>query len=168
MFGGNRMAVPWLAMVFFVALGCVSPVFPARQVLAATQGLTGVDATHRRTLSLDELRAMPWTTVATRNIFNDKVVDYRGPLMRDVLARLGLGEARCVLLAAANDYLVEIPTSDFREWNVIVAMEADGFPLSPRETGPLWLIYPQTGHPELGGTIYAQRLIWQLVQVEAR
>jgi hypothetical protein len=166
--GGIRTTVPLLATFFLVVVGSVTPALPARQGLAASPALVGVDATRRQALSLPELRAMPWTKVATKNLFNDKIVEYRGPLMRDVLARIGLSDARSVVLVAANDYSVEIPTVDFRDWDVIVAMEADGDPLSPRETGPLWLIYPQTGHPELEGSIYAQRLIWQLVQVEAR
>lgn len=130
--------------------------------------LVGRCATEEQALSLADLQGMRWTTVATRNRYNDKVVVYRGPLMRDVLTRLGMGEVENVSLTAANDYSVDVPTTDFREWDVIVAMEADGQALPARETGPLWVIYPQTGHPELDGTVYAQRLIWQLVQIDAR
>ncbi|WP_181164425.1 molybdopterin-dependent oxidoreductase [Amaricoccus solimangrovi] len=132
--------------------------------LTASPGESGAETS----LSLAELRAMPWTTVSTRNLYNDGVVAYAGPLMRDVLARLGLDGADSVICVALNDYEVEIPTADFRDWDVILAMEADGAPLSPRETGPLWIIYPQTDHPELDAPIYNQRLIWQLIRIEAR
>lgn len=160
---GTQIAAVFLALL---ALGLAPP--PAGAARAAPPALVGVAATGEHALSLDELRAMPWTTVTTRNMFNDDMVAYRGPLMRDVLARLGLGAADSVFLLAANDYSVEIPTKDFRDWDVIVAMEADGAPLSPRVTGPLWLIYPQSEHRELDGFVYAQRLIWQLVRIEAR
>ena len=118
-------------------------------------------------LSLSELRGLPWRTIRTRNPFNDTEVAYSGPLMRDVLAALGLEGAAKVRCVALNDYSVDIPTSDFAKWDVIIAMEADGTPLSPRETGPLWIIYPQTGRPELVAPEIDQRLIWQLVRIEA-
>lgn len=165
MFGSARRGFPWRAALVLAALGSLAPA--GRALPEPEPVLIGRAATGERVLSLGDLRGMPWTTVATRNRFNDKIVVYRGPLMRDVLARLGVAEAENVSLTAANDYSVEVPTADFREWNVIVAMEADGQPLPTRVTGPLWVIYPQSGHPELKGTVYAQRLVWQLVQIDA-
>ena len=54
-----------------------------------------------------------------------------------------------VRFTAANDYFVDIPTSDFRDYDAILAMEADGETLSRREKGPLWLMYPISDHAEL-------------------
>ena len=68
---------------------------------------------------------------------------------------------------AANDYYVDIPTSDFADYDAILAMEADGEPLSRREKGPLWLMYPISDHAELRDPIYLRRLIWQVVRIEA-
>lgn len=118
-------------------------------------------------LSLGDLRDLPWHTVRTRNLYNDREVTYAGPLMRDVIAALGLSGASVVRCTALNEYSVDIPTTDFQRWNVILAMEADGTPLSPRESGPLWVIYPQSEHPELIASAYNQRLIWQLIRIEA-
>ena len=54
------------------------------------------------------------------------MVAYRGPLVRDVLAQLGLDDVEQVRFIAANDYFVDIPTEDFRDYDAILAMEADG------------------------------------------
>jgi hypothetical protein len=94
-------------------------------------------------------------------------VAYRGPLVRDVLAQLGLDGLDFVRLVAANDYYVDIPTEDFRTYDAILAMEADGERLSRREKGPLWLMYPISDYPELRDPIYMRRLIWQVVRIEA-
>lgn len=118
-------------------------------------------------LSLADLQAMPWTTVTTANHFNDGPVTYRGPLVRDVLAAVGLGAAERVRFIAANDYSVDIPTSDFKRWDVILAMEANGAPLPLRETGPIWLMYPLSSDHMLDEAIYNQRLIWQVIRLEA-
>jgi hypothetical protein len=129
--------------------------------------LIAADRTTTLDLSLEALEALPQTTVVTENEFADGKIAYRGPLVRDVLAQLGLDGVEQVRLIAANDYFVDIPTEDFRAYNAILAMEADGKPLSRRDKGPLWLMYPFSDHAELNDSIYMRRLIWQVVRIEA-
>jgi hypothetical protein len=117
-------------------------------------------------LSLDDLEAMQQVVVATENEFSDGVVSYRGPLVRDVLALVGLDKLDEVRFTAANDYFVDIPTRDFRDYDAILAMEADGEKLGRREKGPLWLMYPISDHSELRDPVYLRRLIWQVVRIE--
>ena len=105
-------------------------------------------------LSLDDLAALPQVTVKTENEFADGMVTYRGPLVRDVLAKLGLDKLDQVRFVAANDYYVDIPTEDFADYDAILAMEANGEKLSRREKGPLWLMYPISDHAELKDPIY--------------
>ena len=107
------------------------------------------------------------STVVTENEFANGKVAYRGPLVRDVLAQLGLDDVEQVRLVAANDYFVDIPTEDFRDYDAILAMEADGKRLSRRDKGPLWLMYPISDHAELNDPVYLRRLIWQVVRIEA-
>lgn len=118
-------------------------------------------------LSLEQLEAMPQVTVATENEFSDGVVSYRGPLVRDILAQVGLDGLETVRFTAANDYFVDIPTEDFTEYDAILAMEANGEKLSRREKGPLWLMYPISDHAALRDPMYLRRLIWQVVRIEA-
>lgn len=118
-------------------------------------------------MSLERLEAMPQTTIVTDNEFTDGEVAYRGPLVREVLAALGLEGADTVRLVAANDYFVDIPTEDFDRYDAILAMEADGRRLSRRDKGPLWLMYPISDHAELRTQDYLRRLIWQVVRIEA-
>jgi hypothetical protein len=129
--------------------------------------LIAADRTTTLDLSLESLAALPQATVVTENEFATGMVAYRGPLMRDVLAQLGLGDVAEVRLIAANDYFVDIPTEDFRAYDAILAMEADGKRLSRRDKGPLWLMYPISDHAELNDPVYLRRLIWQLVRIEA-
>jgi hypothetical protein len=120
-----------------------------------------------RELTLEELAALPQVEVRTENEFSDGLVTYRGPLVRDVLAEIGLDRLSAVRFVAANDYYVDIPTSDFIEFDAILAMEADGKPLSRRDKGPLWLMYPISGHAALRDPVYLRRLIWQVIRIEA-
>jgi hypothetical protein len=156
------------------ALGCaalvgLAAVAPAGRALAeeAALELVAADASRTLELSLGDLAAMPQVTIVTENEFADGEVAYRGPLVRDVLARLDLDGLDFVRFVAANDYYVDIPTDDFTVYDAIFAMEADGERLSRREKGPLWLMYPISEHPELRDPIYLRRLIWQVVRIEA-
>jgi hypothetical protein len=129
--------------------------------------LVGASPTETLEFSLDQLEVLPQVIINTENEFTDGMVAYRGPLVRDVLAQLGLDKLEQVRFVAANDYFVDIPTSDFREYDAILAMEADGKRLSRREKGPLWLMYPISDHAELQDPLYLRRLIWQVVRIEA-
>jgi hypothetical protein len=137
--------------------------------VASTPVLTLVGASGESSLelTLEELQALPQVTIRTANEFTDGIVAYRGPLVRDVLAMLRLDRLETVRFVAANDYFVDIPTEDFRSYEVILAMEANGRQLSRREKGPLWLMYPISDHPELRDPVYLRRLIWQVVRIEA-
>ena len=159
---------PIRGAVAALALGVAAVVaVPAGPVAAGAPALelVGTDA-QTLDLSLDDLAALPQVTVKTENEFSDGTVTYKGPLVRDVLAKLGLDKLDQVRFIAANDYYVDIPTDDFVKYDAILAMEANGEKLSRREKGPLWLMYPISDHAELKDPIYLRRLIWQVVRIE--
>jgi hypothetical protein len=131
----------------------------------AETALTLVNGSEQLEYTTDELAAMPQTTILTENEFVDGQVSYRGPLVRDVLAEAGLDKLESVRFVAANDYYVDIPTQNFRDYDAILALEADGERLSRRDKGPIWLMYPISDHPELHDPTYSRRLIWQVVKI---
>ena len=120
------------------------------------------------TLSEADLLAMPQVTVRTRTSFTDGVVTFVGPLARDAVALIPVGPATTVHLVAANAYSYDIPLSDLTEFDVILAMSANGDRLSIRDKGPIWLMYPLDDHAELQEQRYNHRLVWQLVEMELR
>ena len=119
-------------------------------------------------LSEAELLAMPQVTVRTRTEFTDGVVEFVGPLARDVVELVGVNDATTAHLVAANDYSVDVPIQDFYQYDVILALYADGERLSLRDKGPIWLMYPIDDHAELQDPDYNRRLIWQLTTMELR
>ena len=126
---------------------------PAAYAPAASPALQLVDAGAAETLelSLDELAAMPQTTVATETEFTDGMVTFSGPLVRDVLAKLGLDKRRDGALRRRQRLLRRHPDRAIsREYPAILAMDADGKRLSRRDKGPLWLMYPISDHAALG------------------
>ncbi len=149
--------------VFLAALGA-APASAEDPALVLSRGPENAEILE---FTIEQLEALPQVTIETENEFTDGVVAYRGPLVRDVIEHLALGSAEVLRFKAANDYFVDIPTSDFRKYNVILAMEADGVRLSRRDKGPLWLMYPISDHEELRDPNYIHRLIWQVVRIES-
>lgn len=117
--------------------------------------------------SLEQLLDLPQTTIVTENEFVDGRVTYQGPLARELLGQLDLGNSTSLTLTAANDFAVEVPTSDVIRYDVILALAADGKILSRRSKGPIWFMYPISDNPELkGDPVINTRLIWQLIRIE--
>jgi len=118
-------------------------------------------------LTMEDLLALPQIRLQTDNDFVDNGAVFIGPLARDIVAMLG-DEVKSATFTAVNDYFIEIPVADFQKYDVIFALSINGAPISLRDRGPIWLIYPMSDHPELQDRIYNDRLIWQLVKVTAK
>lgn len=111
------------------------------------------------------LAALPPRKLATSTVVTDGINRFEGFLMRDLLARVG-AEGDTIVATALNDYMVEIPREDFREFDVVVATHMDGEALTPRDKGPLWIVYPRDDHDELQDIRYDYRWVWQLEHLE--
>lgn len=115
-----------------------------------------------------DLMAMPQVTIHTHTEFTDGLVEFVGPLARDAVANVPMGDATVAHLVAANDYAFDIPVSDLMEYDVILALSANGRRLSIRDKGPIWLMYPLDDYTELQDPRYNNRLVWQLTTIELR
>ena len=113
------------------------------------------------------LEALENATVATTTDWTDGVRRFSGPLASAVLDQVG-AKGATVLATALNDYAVEIPISDFRKYPVILAMTMDGKPLSRRDKGPLWIVYPRDDYAELATPETNTKWIWQLKSLTVR
>jgi hypothetical protein len=142
----------------------------ASQAIAETAlTVTGKDGTGSQAViqySFDDLKALDQIGYETVNDFVKIPTRFSGPLLRDVLAPLTLSENAKLKLTALNNFQTEIPITDVMNYDVIVALEKGGAPMSIRENGPLWVIYPVSDHPELREQIYNNRMIWQLIDIE--
>ncbi len=118
------------------------------------------------TLDLDmaALSALPQHSFRTSTPWYPTAVEFTGPLLRDVLALAG-ARGRALTAVALNDYKVDLPVEDAQRWNVIVARLQDGKPMSVRQKGPLFIVYPFDDSEELRSERYYGRSAWQLRQL---
>ena len=152
------------ALLAFLVLAPTTMPAAADEVLVIRNATDPAQAEVR--FSEADLLALPQVTVRTRTEFTDGVVEFVGPLARDAVAAIEPGTATSIHLVAANDYAIDIPLSDLANYDVILAMQANGKRLTRRDKGPIWLIYPLDDHAELQDPTYTIRLIWQLTTME--
>lgn len=110
--------------------------------------------------------ALPQLTVETDTWWDQEVRRYRGPLLRDLLAACGVDLTQGSLRAAAiNDFAMTIPMGDLTRWPVQLARFMDDQPLPRRTKGPLWIMYPRRGDPDLERINVRHRWVWQLNRI---
>lgn len=101
----------------------------------------------------------------TRTPWYDGAVRFSGPLGRAILEAAG-AEGVNTRVVALNEYAATIPVSDFENYDVILAMQANGKALRIRDQGPLFVIYPFDEHPELLNEEIFSRSVWQVMRIE--
>lgn len=114
-----------------------------------------------------KLEALGLHEVTTETPWTEGVVVFQGVLGRDLLTSVGAAGVS-ISLTAINDYSVDIPISDFYEYDVIFATRIDDKLMSVRDRGPIWIIYPWSSAPELKNEVYYSRSIWQLKSIVVR
>ena len=113
------------------------------------------------------LEALPQHEIKTSTPWTDGVSTFEGPLLCDLLAGLGANGTE-LRAKALNDYVVDIPIADCQRYPVVLALNRDGKPLSRRDMGPIWIVYPRDDYPELRLETINARWVWQLIELEVR
>lgn len=111
------------------------------------------------------LQALPQHSYAARTPWFAQRRKYTGPLLRELLARVG-AEGSTLRLAALNDYRIDIPVDDARRFDMLVACLLDDRPIGVRDKGPLLVIYPFDSDVDLRNALYYSRSVWQLTTID--
>ncbi|MCG7492633.1 oxidoreductase [Thalassobius sp. Cn5-15] len=114
-----------------------------------------------RQLTLGDLASMPQAGFDTTTIWTDGVQRFDGVWLQDVFAHLGL-EKGTVELSALNEYLVDFVAEKVPGSQAMIAYRHNGALMSPRERGPLWVVYPYDEGPHLQTEMVYVSSIWQL------
>lgn len=97
----------------------------------------------------------PWSNVPNR---------FEGVLARDLLRAVGAKGDR-VTAKALNDYVIDIPLTDFLKYPVILAIKKNDDYLKIRDKGPIQIVYPRDSFSELNSPRYSQKWVWHLSEL---
>jgi len=111
------------------------------------------------------LEALAQHSFATKTPWFKDARKFTGPLLRDLLALVG-AHGSTLRLAALNDYRIDIPADDARRFDVTLARLIDDRPITVREKGPLFMIYPFDSDSTLRNALYYSRSVWQLKTID--
>jgi hypothetical protein len=145
------------------AEGFASPAGPVILTLGGKIAATNSEGT----LALDQalLETLPQHEFATSTIWTEGVATFRGVLLRDLLRATG-ATGTTVTLTALNDYSITLPVAEATETAPLLAYLMNGQPMSVRDKGPVWLIYPYDADADFRTEQTYARSIWQLDRIE--
>lgn len=115
-------------------------------------------------LTRADLEEIGVVSFRTTTIWTDGPQEFTGTPLNAFVAALGLEEGAMQAIAA-NDYAVDVPLSDAVEGGPIIAFLRNGEPMTLRDNGPLWLVYPYDQNSDYQSEIIYARSIWQLERI---
>lgn len=136
-------------------------------ILEITGKITRTNASDRAVFDRTMLEKLRTTTVQTSTPWTDGIQKFSGVLGRDVLDLAG-AEGKVIRAIALNDYIIDIPVADFRDYPVLLALEMNGTKLEVRDKGPIWIVYPLDQFESLEGRMTERKMVWQLKELQVR
>jgi len=101
------------------------------------------------------------TTLVTRTPWTDGPMEFEGVPFARLLDDLD-ADGETAMARALNDYVVPIPVADIRAKRALLALRMNGNPLSVRDKGPIWVVFPWDQDPALDDQTTRHQSIWQL------
>ncbi|MCZ6663777.1 MAG: oxidoreductase [Gammaproteobacteria bacterium] len=135
---------------------------PTAQVILSVSGkiaATNIDGQARFDRAM--LEGVGMTELTTQTPWTDGHPVFRGVLARDLLAVVG-AEGQAITAVALNDYEYTIPAAELEKYPLKLAMEMNGEVMTPRDHGPIWIVYPRDDYPELDTQETDHRMVWQV------
>ncbi|MEO7854905.1 MAG: hypothetical protein ABIR94_22050 [Rubrivivax sp.] len=163
----RRTLVAWmLASVALPMRAATTPSQPRGKVVLTITNLVGQpNAPADTQFDMAMIKALPQHSFVTRTPWFAAPVQFTGPLLRDVLSAAHANGSRLRAIAL-NDYRVDLPFEDVERHDVLLAHLLDDRPMTVRDKGPLFVIYPFDSKAELRNALYYSRAAWQLRTIE--
>ncbi|HRW11184.1 MAG TPA: hypothetical protein P5121_39050 [Caldilineaceae bacterium] len=142
---------------------------PQQEVILTVNGKIGTTNTAAAiVMDRPTLEQVGLVEYSVQDPFADRQIRYRGVLMRDLLDLWqATNDVEMVHLTALNDYQVDIPVAEFRQYPILFAMQADGTYMEPDYQGPAMLVFPVDSY-SFDELVIRQRWIWQIKSIELK
>lgn len=151
------------ALLLALALVTASAVDASAQL---GRHVTILDETGAVIVEFDQaaLEAVGRVEIRTNTPWDEGIVRYEGPLLRDLMAYVGMGDIDIEVLAL-NEYSSVVPHRDMRDTDVILAVRKNGEYMPISDKGPAFILYPFDSDSRLRDRIYYARSVWQVARI---
>lgn len=158
------VAAPTVALLVLSA--GLAPAADKRVVLTVTGRIAAPDGATSVDYTMTQLEQLGLQTVVTTTPWTDGPVTFEGVPATTLMTAVG-ASGQTVRAIALNDYVADIPVSDFARHQVLLALRANGAPMQIRDKGPIWIIYPDYA-ADHARPIVRDRMVWQLRRLDVR
>jgi hypothetical protein len=158
------------AFAFFVSFpsSAMDLSVPTGEVVLTVKGKIGkTNQDQAAAFDVAMLKAIGEVTFDTSTPWTEGVQTFTGVPLGAFLKSI---EAEAVTLSAVavNDYSVQIPMSEALGEAAIIAYERNGEPMSIREKGPLWIVFPYDSALKWRTEEVYSYSIWQLISIDVK
>ncbi|MCC5972677.1 MAG: hypothetical protein JJT81_01350 [Rubellimicrobium sp.] len=154
-----------IAVSSMPALATNLPYPEGEVVLTVTGTIANTNDDGSAHFDLAMLAAIEPRETVTDTPWHDGTPTFSGPLAAALIDAVG-ATGTTLRITALNEYVVDVPVSDLRDYPAIFATHLDGVPMPVRNKGPLFLIFPFAEYPELVNEVYFGRSAWQIRHIE--
>jgi hypothetical protein len=117
-------------------------------------------------LTLQQLESMPVTEFETETPWTEGKTRFKGVRLQMLMEQLGV-DSDVIRVKALNQYHADVHWKELSQYPVIIAYEMNGEPMSVRDKGPFWLMFPMSDFPELNTPKHHISMVWQVSEIEA-
>lgn len=151
-------------MVSVVFSGLTGPVSAEEEPVLLTLEIVEGGSTEITTLTKSDLMAFPAISFATRTNWTTGEVTFTGVALTTVLERFDVTAGEIELIAI-NEYSVFLPVDDPTNEGAMLAYLMNGNPMTPRDKGPIWMVYNYDADRQYRTETVFSRSIWQLDRI---
>lgn len=160
----NILLLVLLSVLSVVSFAAEKP--QGRVLLTLSGAVDETSSNQELKFDLAMLNQLPQHYVTTHNPWTKGRHTYQGFSALDLFPHLNINNST-LQVTALNEYMTEIPLSDFVDNGAIFATHIDGVPMSVRNLGPIMVIYPFDENEDLKSEMYYGRSIWQVDRIKA-
>lgn len=116
-------------------------------------------------LDRETLSTLPTTEFRTSTIWTAGPQTFTGVALSSLVDMLEI-EAEALRAISVSDFAIDIPLDEIGPDAPIIAYLRDGAPMSRRDKGPLWLLYPYDSDKKYQSEVTYTRSVAQLDRIE--
>ena len=141
---------------------------PRNQVVLTVTGAIGkTNGAGCAEFDLDMLEGLGLSRLTTWTPWTEGDIAFEGVWARRLMEAVAARGTQ-VHATALNGYQYTIPLEDFDRYDVLLATRVNGELMRIRNKGPVWIVYPWSGHPELDDFATREKSVWQLSSLHVR
>ena len=163
-------AIVAVTLLLAVATAAANSRLPATGPVLLTIGGKLAASNQVVSAAFDEtmLATLPQSRIETSTPWTEGNKVFEGVLLADLFDSLGIEAALSFRAIALNEYEIVTPVDEALAYGALLAMRMDGVPLTRRDKGPIWIVYPRDSNPKIQDERYDARWVWQLTRIEVQ